>query len=548
MLSTMGTAPLSQATLLRHGAELFPGTSISTWTGSGFRHADFARLGRDGSRLAHVLSGLGVALGDRVGTFMWNNYEHLLAYHAIPAMGAVIHPLNIRLLPAQVGFVATQAADRVVLVDGSLLETFLECLPEMPTVERVVVVDGPLPVRSASGVEFHSFETLMREQSEAEYPYPSVDEYSAAAICYTSGTTGNPKGVVYSHRSNWLHAMFLCSANGLAIGRCDTVLPVVPMFHANGWGLPHACLMAGAALLLPDRFVKPTDLLSIMEEGKPTFAAAVPTVWTGVLAELDSRPQDIGHLREVMVGGAALPHDLMAGFRERYGVQLMGAWGMTETSPLVTVARPPVDCDAAAEPAYRVSQGKIPVGVDARLVDEGGIVLPRDGRSVGELQVRGPWITSSYYTGAAEPQGMDSFEDGWLRTGDVGYITADGFLTLVDRAKDLIKSGGEWISSIQLENDVMSHPDVAEATVVGVPDDKWGERPLVVVVLKERAEPDPVALRAHLIGKFAKWQLPDLWTFVREIPKTSVGKFDKKRIRDAFEPGSPIDLRVSGQQ
>ncbi|MEU7146372.1 long-chain fatty acid--CoA ligase [Nocardia sp. NPDC046473] len=548
MLSTMGTAPLSQATLLRHGAELFPDTLISTWTGTEFRHADFARLGRDGSRLAHLLSGLGIAPGDRVGTFMWNNYEHLLAYHAIPAMGAVIHPLNIRLLPEQVGYVATQAADRIVLVDGSLLDIFLECLPEMPTVERVIVIDGPLPAPSVSGVELHSFASLMREQPETEYPFPSVDERSAAAVCYTSGTTGNPKGVVYSHRSNLLHAMYLCSANALAIGRADRVLPIVPMFHANGWGLPHACLMAGAALLLPDRFVKPADLLHIMAQGQPTFAAAVPTVWAGVLAELDCRPQDIGHLREIMVGGAALPGDLMAGFQERHGVQLLAAWGMTETSPLVTVARPPADYDVAAEPAYRLSQGKIPVGIDARLVGEDGVVLPRDGRSVGELQVRGPWITASYYAGAAAPVGSDSFDDGWLRTGDVGYITADGFLTLVDRAKDLIKSGGEWISSIQLENDVMSHPGVAEATVVGVPDDKWGERPLAVVVLRDGADIDAAALRAHLVGKVAKWQLPDLWSFVREIPKTSVGKFDKKRLRDAFEPGSPIDLRVSGKQ
>ncbi|MFD8104510.1 long-chain fatty acid--CoA ligase [Nocardia fluminea] len=537
--------PLSHATLLRHGTEIYADTTISTWTGSEFRHSDFGQLGRDASAVAHLLAGLGVGQGDRVGTFMWNNYEHFLAYHAIPAMGAVINPLNIRLLPEQVGYVATQAHTAVVLVNGSLLEQFCDSLPYMPVVRHVIVVDGDLPDRSGP-VQFHRFELLSSEQPATAYPFPEVPEQSAAGVCYTSGTTGVPKGIVYSHRSNLLHAMYLCTANGLGIGRTDRLLPVVPMFHANGWGLPHASLLSGASVLLPDRFLKPRDLLDMMAQARPTFAAAVPTIWTGVLAELENRPQDIRHLREVMVAGSALQEEMWSAFRERHGVQLLHAWGMTETSPLVTVARPPAGGDGGDDRAYRLSQGRIPVGIDARLVDDHGLVLPRDGRSVGEFQVRGPWITSSYYSNDPAAADESSFDDGWLRTGDVGYLTADGYLTLVDRAKDLIKSGGEWISSVQLENAVMGHPDVAEAAVVGVPDEKWDERPLVVVALRDNTTADCRALRTHLVGQFAKWQLPERWVFVDEVPKTSVGKFDKKRIRELYRSGELPDSIVTG--
>ncbi|MGW6626195.1 long-chain-fatty-acid--CoA ligase [Nocardia sp. NPDC055002] len=526
----MGSQPLSHATLLRQGVERYPDAVVSTWTGNGFRQESFARLGRDAARLAHLLGALGIELGDRVGTFMWNNYEHFVAYHAIPAMGAVINPINIRLFPDQISYIATHAGDRVVLVDASLMDVFSQSLPSMPTVEHVIVVGGEVAA-DAGGVEFHSFERSLEGQPEIDYPYPTVLEETAAGICYTSGTTGEPKGVVYSHRSNWLHAMYLCSANGLAISRTDRILPVVPMFHANGWGLAHASVMAGAAMLLPDRFMKPADLLAMMAAGRPTFAAAVPTIWTGVLAALDADPQDIRHLREIMVAGTALPPDLLSAYDERHGVRMLHAWGMTETSPLVTVARPPAGCDPADETAYRLTQGRFPVGVDARLVDDTGAVLPRDGIAVGEVQVRGPWITAGYHSSDDSPQ---VFDDGWLLTGDVGHITDTGFLTLVDRSKDLIKSGGEWISSIQLENAVMGHPDVVEAAVIGVSDAKWGERPLVVAVLRDGSTVDEAVLRAHLAGQVAKWQLPDLWRFVGEIPKTSVGKFDKKRLRDIY--------------
>ncbi|MBV7708164.1 long-chain fatty acid--CoA ligase [Nocardia nova] len=533
MKATMGNSPLSQAELLRQAVVLAPTASIATWTGAGLRYNTFSDLGRDTARLANLLTAFGVERGDRVGTFMWNNYEHLVAYHAIPAMGAVIHPINIRLYADQVGYVATHAQDRVILVDGSLIEVLADCLAQMDTVEHVIVVNAEsADMPTTEAVRFHRFEELMKTQA-GEFEYPVLDENAPSTVCYTSGTTGNPKAVVYSHRSNWLHAMYLCSANGLAISAQDQVLPIVPMFHANGWGLPHACLMAGSSIVMPDRFLKSADLLQIMSVAEPTFAAAVPTIWTGVLRELENKDQDIRHLREIMVGGAALPKELMEAFSRRHDVQLVHAWGMTETSPLVTVARPPAGTTGSDDTRYRLSQGKIPVGVQARIVDDRGHSVAWDGASVGELQVRGPWITSSYY-------GLDvdsGFDNGWLRTGDVGHLSPDGYLTLVDRSKDLIKSGGEWISSIQLENEVMGHPDVHEAAVVGIKHDKWGERPLVVVVREPRSDIGANELRSHLGATLAKWQIPESWVFVEEIPKTSVGKFDKKRIRTMYEDG-----------
>ncbi|MGV9821640.1 long-chain-fatty-acid--CoA ligase, partial [Nocardia xishanensis] len=364
----------------------------------------------------------------------------------------------------------------------------------------------------------------------------------AAAMCYTSGTTGDPKGVVYSHRSNWLHAMQVCSPMGMGFTGSDNVLAIVPLFHANAWGLPYAALMSGANVLMPDRFLQPGPLLEMMADQLPTFAAAVPTIWGGVLAGLAAKPQDISHLRTAVVGGSAVPPSMMRAFQEQHGVRILHAWGMTETSPLGSVAHPPAGVTGEEEWEYRYTQGRFPASVQARLVGDDGAVVPNDGESLGELEVRGPWITASYYSpdgGVIDP---DKFDDGWLRTGDVGKISPNGYLTLVDRSKDVIKSGGEWISSVDLENAVMGHPSVAEAAVIGVPDEKWDERPLVAIVLKEGTEAKAEELRDFLADKFAKWQLPERWTFIAEVPKTSVGKFDKKRLRAQYADG---DLTVT---
>ncbi|MFQ6398342.1 long-chain fatty acid--CoA ligase [Nocardia sp. KC 131] len=542
MLSTMQDEPLSLATLLRYASTFVGDSSVSTWTGTDVRTMTYRELGADSARLANALRGFGIGIGDRVGTFMWNNNEHMVAYIAVPAMGAVLHALNIRLFPEQLVYVANHAEDQVVIVDGTLLPMFAQYLPNLKTVRHVIVANGDASALQApAGVQVHSYTELLAAQSDS-YDFPVIDEKSAAAMCYTSGTTGDPKGVVYSHRSNWLHAMQVCSPNSMGFTEADNVLAIVPLFHANAWGLPYATLMSGANLLMPDRFLQPGPLLELMGSEKPTFAAAVPTIWGGVLAGLSAKPQDITHLRSVVVGGAAVPPTMMRAFQEKHGVKILHAWGMTETSPLGSVAHAPASATGEDEWAYRFTQGRFPASVQARLVADDGSVLPNDGAALGELEVRGPWITGAYYSPDGSAVDPDKFDDGWLRTGDVGKISPNGYLTLVDRSKDVIKSGGEWISSVDLENAVMGHPAVAEAAVIGVPDERWDERPLVAIVLADGGEAKPEELRDFLADKFAKWQLPERWTFIAEVPKTSVGKFDKKRLRAQYADG---DLTVT---
>ncbi|WP_370968883.1 long-chain fatty acid--CoA ligase [Amycolatopsis sp. cg9] len=535
MLSTMQDGQLSLATLLRHGTSVHSASEVITWTGSEARRESYGELGRNAARLANALRSLGVTGDQRVGTFMWNNAEHLAAYLAVPAMGAVLHTLNIRLFPEQLTFVANHAEDQVVIVDGTLVPLLAKQLPEFKTVRHVIVANGDAAsLQAPDGVQVHAYAELLAAQPDT-FDWPEVDERSAAAMCYTSGTTGDPKGVAYSHRSIWLHSMQVCMSDSMNLAQSDKALAIVPQFHAMAWGLPYAALMVGASLVMPDRFLQPAPLAALLAAEKPTFAGAVPTVWQGLLAHLEAHPQDISHLREVVVGGSAVPPSLMHAFQEKHKVSILHAWGMTETSPLGSVARPPASATGDEAWRYRYTQGRFPASVTARLIDDDGTVLPWDNEAVGELEVQGPWIAGSYYGGSqVDP---DKFHDGWLRTGDVGKISADGYLTLTDRAKDVIKSGGEWISSVDLENQVMGHPAVAEAAVVGIPDEKWDERPLVAVVLKEGQTATPEELRDFLSDKVAKWQLPENWTFVDEVPKTSVGKFDKKRIRASYSEG-----------
>ncbi|OQO92662.1 long-chain fatty acid--CoA ligase [Saccharomonospora piscinae] len=534
MLSTMQDDQLSLAHLLRHGARMHADSEVTTWTADGARTTTFDKIARRSAQLAHALRGLGVTGDQRVGTFMWNNAEHMECYLAVPAMGAVLHTLNIRLFPEQLTFVANHAEDHVVVVDGSLVPLFAKQLPEMTTVKHVVVANGdPESLAAPAGVTVHAYDDLLAGQPET-FDWPEIDERSAAAMCYTSGTTGDPKGVVYSHRSIWLHSMQVCMSDTMRLSDADRALVIVPMFHAMSWGMPYAGFMVGASMVLPDRFMQPAAIAEILAAEKPTFAGAVPTIWQGLLQHLDANPQDISHLREVVVGGSAAPPAMMHAFEERYGVPVLHAWGMTETSPMGSVARPPSSASGDQAWQYRYTQGRFPASVKARLIDDAGNEVPWDGTSVGELEVRGPWIAGSYH-GDADP---GKFHDGWLRTGDVGKITPNGYLTLTDRAKDVIKSGGEWISSVDLENAVMAHPAVAEAAVVGVPDEKWDERPLVAVVVRDGQSVTADDLRAFLADKVAKWQLPEHWTFVDEVPKTSVGKFDKKRLRAAHADGT----------
>ncbi|MFI5667985.1 long-chain fatty acid--CoA ligase [Streptomyces sp. NPDC051704] len=548
MLSTMQDVPLLVTRILQHGMTIHGKSQVTTWTGEAEPHRrSFAEIGTRATRLANALRDeLGVQQDDRVATLMWNNAEHVEAYFAIPSMGSVLHTLNLRLPPEQLIFIVNHAVDRVVLVNGTLLPLLVPLLPHLPTVEHVVVSgigdrSGLEALAQERGFRVHDYEELIADRATS-YDWPELDERQAAAMCYTSGTTGDPKGVVYSHRSIYLHSMQVNMAESMGLTDKDTSLVVVPQFHVNAWGLPHAVFMTGINLLMPDRFLQPAPLAEMIEREKPTHAAAVPTIWQGLLAEVTANPRDLTSMKQVTIGGAACPPSLMEAY-DKLGVRLCHAWGMTETSPLGTMAHPPAGLSAEEQWPYRITQGRFPAGVEPRLVGPGGDILPWDGESAGELEVRGTWIAGAYYGGASgEPlRPEDKFSaDGWLKTGDVGVISPDGFLTLTDRAKDVIKSGGEWISSVELENALMAHPEVAEAAVVAVPDDKWGERPLATVVLKEGATVDYDGLRVFLGQSIAKWQLPERWTTVEAVPKTSVGKFDKKVIRKQYADGELV--------
>jgi fatty-acyl-CoA synthase len=528
MHSTMQDFPLTVTAILRHAVSVHGDRTVTTATGGGFRHATYREVGADAARLANALRRLGITGDERVATFMWNNQEHLTAYLAAPSMGAVLHTLNIRLSPEQIAFVANEAEDQVVLVDMSLAAQLAAVLPLLDTVHTVIAVgDGDISALQESGKTVLRYDELLAKES-TDFDWPDLDENSAAAMCYTSGTTGNPKGVVYSHRSSYLHSMSTNVVNGFGIGFGDSVLPIVPMFHANAWGMPYGTMMAGADLVLPDRYLDAKSLIHLIETQRPTLAGAVPTIWNDVMHCLENDPgRDISSLRMVACGGSAVPVSLMKTFEERHGVQIRQLWGMTETSPLATLAWPPPNVSEDQHWALRATQGRPVCGVEARIVDDDGGVLPSDGKAVGELEVRGPWITGSYYRDRDESK----FANGWLRTGDVGRIDAMGFVTLTDRAKDVIKSGGEWISSVELENHLIAHPAVLEAAVVGVPDDRWQERPLAAVVVKDGAEVTAAELREFLVDKVVRWWLPERWTFIDEVPRTSVGKYDKKTIR-----------------
>jgi fatty-acyl-CoA synthase len=536
--STMMDVPLTVQAIMRYGTSAYADREVVTCTSSGTRRQSYGETGARAAQLANALRSLGVDGDQRVATLMWNNAEHLEAYLAIPSMGAVLHTLNLRLDPQVIGYIATHAGDDVVIVDATLVPLLAQVLPHAPAIRHVLVTSPepgtPSPVGdlAAMGPEVHSYEDLLAAQP-GTFDWPELDERSAAAMCYTSGTTGHPKGVVYSHRSSYLHSMAVCHGNTFALSERDKVLPVVPMFHANAWGLAYAAVMAGADLIMPDRFLQPEPMVRLIEAERPTIAGAVPTIWNVLLAYVRSNGGDLSSLRLVPCGGSAVPHALQEAYEKELGVRIVQAWGMTETSPLGSVAHPPAGTPEEEAWRYRDTAGRLMCGVEGRLVGPDGTVLPHDGEAVGEIEARGPWVTGSYY----KDDDPAKFDNGWLRTGDVGTIDRLGFVTLTDRAKDVIKSGGEWISSMELENMLMAHPQVAEAAVIGVPDEKWGERPLAAVVLVPDATVTAAELREFLSAQIPRWQLPERWSFITEVPKTSVGKFAKTRIRDAYANG-----------
>jgi fatty-acyl-CoA synthase len=534
--------PLTLHHILRRLRYSDPQAEVVTLGEGGARtRMTFAESAERIDRLARVLTRLGVQQGDRVGTFAWNNQRHFELYFAIPCVGAVLHTLNIRLFEEQLTYIANHAEDQVIFVDASLVPLLEKLAPSFETVRHYVVMGDPAhptrPGDPGSLPNALNYEDLLEEAGPGGYDYPDVDERQAAALCYTSGTTGNPKGVLYSHRSISLHSSATLMRDAVGLSRADRVLAVVPMFHANAWGLPHGAALAGADLILPDRFLQAEPLAQLIAAERPTLMGCVPTIFADLLRYADEHPDlDLSSLSNAACGGSAVPRQLMRDFQERHGVRIFQAWGMTETSPVATYSRP--DETAEHDDAYwddRARQGRAMPWVELRLVGDGGVEVPWDGQSTGEIEVRGPWIAARYFHG---DQDDEKFDAGWLRTGDIASLDERGYVQITDRSKDVIKSGGEWISSVELENEVMAHPDVIEAAVIARPDERWAERPLCCVVLREDSTVDARELAEHLSGRVAKWWIPEEFAFVDEVPKTSVGKFDKKVLRARLAEGT----------
>jgi fatty-acyl-CoA synthase len=536
VLSTMSDFPLTVTSIFEHGIKVHGESEVATWTGDGLRRTTFRETGMRAKRLARALARMGIGEGDRVGTLCWNTQEHLEAYYAVSCMGAVIHTLNLRLFPEQLAFIINHGGDRIIVVDAPVVPLLMRIQKDLRTVEKVIVIG------EAAGLpeEFLRYEDLLAGE-DAEMEWPVLDERAAAAMCYTTGTTGDPKGVVYSHRSIYLHALGVCAPWCVGLTASDRSLVIVPMFHATAWGIPYSAWLAGTDMLMPAAYLQPEPLCRMIREFRPTVAAGIPTVLSGMLRYADASGMDLSFVRLLMSGGAALPRSVAEGFLARHNVRVVQGWGLTETSPVAAVAQPPRNCPIGEEIEWATKTGRVIPGIELRICD-GETVLPWDGESIGEIEVRGPWVTASYYENPAP----ERFHDGWLRTGDMGVVDGRGYVRITDRAKDVIKSGGEWISSVELENAITDHPDVLEAAVIGVADERWDERPLACVVPKDGLALDLGSVRAHLATRVAKWWIPERWAFVPEIPKTSVGKFDKKALRAMHSEGQIEEVIEKG--
>jgi 3-(methylthio)propionyl---CoA ligase len=540
MLGLMQDRPLLISSILEHAARNHAGAKIVSARpdGSLVRHS-WPEIAARAAQLAHALTARGVQRGERIATLAWNGHRHLEAYYGISSMGAVLHTVNPRLFPGQIAFILADAEDTHLFVDPTLLGGAEALADRLPASLRTIVVMGedadiPADCPLRGRFEVVSQEALIAGQP-SRFDWPALDERSASSLCYTSGTTGEPKGVLYSHRSTVIHAISVLQKDVFNIGAADVVLPVVPMFHVNAWGIPYAAAMAGASLVLPGPKLDPASLHRLFEEEHVTFSAGVPTIWTALLQWLRADPsRRFSNPPRLVVGGTALPAAINAGFRKEYGVDILHAWGMTETSPLGTTnARKPenADWDTDRFLDYARKQGRALYGVEIRVLDNAGQPIPHDGLAFGELEVRGPWIASAYFNREGDPAFTG---DGWFRTGDVVTVDPLGCIEIVDRAKDVIKSGGEWISSITLENLVMGHPAVQEAAVIAMPHAKWDERPLLLVVPKPGTTPTAEDILGYYEGKVAKWWIPDAVEFVENLPHTATGKLWKAELKARY--------------
>ncbi len=533
---TMQQTPLLMSRLLGRGAKLDPGIEVVTLQADGKHRTTLGKTWERANQLAHGLHAHGIEVGDRIGSFMWNNYRHLELYQAVPSMGAVLHTLNIRLGPADLEYIINHAHDRVIFADEDLLPLLEPVLDKLPCLELLVIC------RNGDGGETSFANSIDYEElidgHPTRYEWPVIDENSPMGLCYTSGTTGKPKGAMYTNRSTYLHTITECMTDAIGLSALDSVLGIVPMFHAMGWGLPFAASMLGCKQIMPHRFMTPDALLGALSDEEVTISAGVPTIWQGVKAILEKSPDefDLSKLTRLTCGGSAPPVSLMRWFWENHNIEMVQGWGMTETNPLATLSkkvakRSHLNLSEDEQFENVAKAGLLMPGLELEIFDDEWNPVPHDGESVGELLIRGPWIVSEYYN---DPQ-PDKFHGDWLITGDVAKIDAEEYLIISDRSKDLIKTGGEWISSVDLENHIVALPDIAQAAVVAQPHPKWDERPVAIVILAEGATLDVDAILAHCSTNFAKWQLPDDVIAVDDIPLTSTGKIDKKTIRAGLE-------------
>ena len=527
--------PLGVKTLHRFGARHFSTSRVGDYDGQQIHWRSYAEIDASSARLANALTRLGIVPGDRVGTFMWNSTQHLETYLAVPSLGAVLHTLNCRLSAEHIAYIINHAADRFLILDARLIDSFLPVLPLIPDVEHVIVSGADNDAAAAlNDPRAVSYESLLRD-AELTFPWPEPEENAAAGICYTSGTTGNPKGVAYSQKTTYLHALASRSVDSFAVQERDVILMLPSMFHANAWGFPYSGWMSGADMVMPGSHLQGRHLRTMIEAARPTLTAMVPTLLGDLLLADETAPLDLSCFRAIVSGGSAVPSSMVEAVRDRWGVPVIQGWGMTETSPMCVLSHPPKDLDGETETYWRLKSGRPVPGIEVRVMDDEGHLLEQDGTRVGELQLKGAWVTGSYIN-----EETDAFtEDGWLRTGDVGMVDARGYVQLTDRTKDVIKSGGEWISSVDLEDVLLKHENVAEVAVVAVDDTRWQERPLAIVRSKLDCDGGvlPDQLRSFLVGKVAKFWVPEYWAVVDDIPKTSVGKVDKKLLREEVAAG-----------